>query len=272
MVIIPHHADILVFLRQQPQPQILHGVGVLIFVHHDVSEPALIIGEDIVMVTQDVEHMQHQVAEIAGVQFLQPRLIASIKRRTLAIGVSLVLDRIEVNRIEPSVLPAIDQPRQLARGPALFIKISLRDQLFEQPDLIIGVDDGVIALQPRQFGMAAQHLGADRMEGAQPRDAFRTGAKVVRHPFMHFARGLVGECDAQDLRRVSPPGRHQMRQPRGQRCRFARPRTCQHQHRAFGRQHGGALRRVQLCGVGRNSIARRRGGGQGVGHRTNVNK
>ncbi len=54
LVIIPDDADVLVSLCQQPQPQILHGIGVLIFVHHDIPKCPLIISENIVMLLQDV--------------------------------------------------------------------------------------------------------------------------------------------------------------------------------------------------------------------------
>ena len=267
LVIVPHHADVLVPLRQQPQPQILDRVGVLIFVHHDVAEAALVIGEDVVVCLQDGQHVQHQIAEIAGVQLLKALLIAGIEGGALAVGVGLVLGCIEIGWAEAAVLPAVDQPGQLARGPALIVKLGLGDQLLQQAQLIVGVDDGVIVLQPDELGMAAQHLGADRVEGAEPRQALGRRAQVVRHALAHLARGLVGEGDAQNLRRVGAARRHQMRKPGGERRGLPCASAREHQHRALCRKHGGALRRVQPRGIGRHRLGGSGGGGQGLAHR-----
>ena len=218
------------------------------------------------MAAQDVEHVQHQIAKIAGVQLPQPLLIAGIERRAAAIGIGLVFHRIEIGRIEPAVLPAVDQPGKLACGPALLVELRLGDQRLEHPQLIVGVDDGEIVLEPHQFGMAAQHLGADRMEGAEPRQALCCRAEMVRDALAHFLGRLVGEGDAQDLRGVGAPGRDQMGKAGGECGGLAGASACQHQHRAFGRQHSGALRRVQPCGIGRHRIGRCGGGGQVAAH------
>ncbi len=61
-----------------------------------------------------------------------------------AVGIGLVLDRIEVRGIEAAVLPAVDQPGKLPRGPALLVEILGLDQLLEQAQLIIGVHDRIV--------------------------------------------------------------------------------------------------------------------------------
>ena len=47
LVVVADAAEILVELRQQPQPEILRDVGVLILVDQDVAEAVLIVGEDV---------------------------------------------------------------------------------------------------------------------------------------------------------------------------------------------------------------------------------
>ncbi len=47
LVVIADAAQILVLLRQEPQPQILRDVGVLVFVDQEIAEAALIAGEDL---------------------------------------------------------------------------------------------------------------------------------------------------------------------------------------------------------------------------------
>jgi hypothetical protein len=75
LVVVAHHADVLVHLRQQAQPQVLHRVGVLIFVHHDIAEAVLPAFQHIAVLAEDRQHVQQQIAEIAGVDRAQAILI-----------------------------------------------------------------------------------------------------------------------------------------------------------------------------------------------------
>ena len=237
-------------LRQQPQPQVLDLIGVLVLVHQDVFEALLVVRQHVAVAAQDVEHVEQQIAEVAGVQRLQPRLVQRVELLPAAIGIGLVLDRIEVFGVEPAVLPAVGQPGELARGPALLVEVVLGDQLLQQPQLIVGVDDGVVRLEPDQLGMAPQHFRPDRVEGAEPRHALYRLADMARDAFAHLARGFVGEGDAENLRGPRTARCDEMCQPCGKRGGLARARACQHQDRPFGRQDGLLLRRIELRGIG----------------------
>ena len=264
LVVVPHHADILAVLCEQAEPKVLDLVGVLIFVDQDVFEAVLVLLQHIRMLPEDVEHVQQQIAEIASVQRLQARLIGLVQLSAASVGVGFILHRIEIARVQPAVLPPVDQPGQLARGPALLVQIGLRDQRLEQAQLIVGVDDREVRLQADQLGMAAQHLRPDRVERAEPRHAFDRVADMAAHTFAHLARGLVGEGDAQDLARPGEAHGDQMRQPRRQRCGLARPGTRQHQDGSLGRRHRLALGWIQALRIG-GQIVTRRGGGK-IGH------
>ena len=273
LIVIADHADILARLRYQPQPEILHGIGVLIFVHHDIFEAALIALQHILVRLQNHQIVQQQIAEIAGVERFQPILIGAVHHLALAIGKGLILACIEIGRGQALVLPAIEQRGEAARGPALFVQIGLADQLFQQAQLIVGIDDGEVRFQPDQFGMAAQHLGADGVKGAEPRHALHRIADHAAHPLTHFPRRLVGEGDRQDLARPGQAAVDDMRQPRGERCRLARTRARQHQQRAVSGHHRFALGRVERADIGRRSGIVRGGGiggGKLFGHREQV--
>ena len=72
----------------------------------------------------------------------------------------------------------------------------------------------------------------------------------LRDALVHLARGLVGEGDGEDLARPGFAGRDQMGEPRGQCGGLAGAGAGEHEHRAFGRQYGLALRRVQALQIG----------------------
>ena len=47
LVVVADAADVGRALRQQPQPQVLRDVGVLVLVDQDVAEAALVVGEHV---------------------------------------------------------------------------------------------------------------------------------------------------------------------------------------------------------------------------------
>jgi hypothetical protein len=59
-----------------------------------------------------------------------------------------------------AVLPAVDQAGKIAAAASAFRRCFGLDQLLQQPDLVVGVEDGEIGFQPDQLGMAAQDLDA----------------------------------------------------------------------------------------------------------------
>ena len=65
---------------------------------------------------------------------------------------------IEIGGGEPAVLPLVDEPGELARRPAFLVEPLGLDQLLEHAELIVGVEDGEIALEADEFGVAAKHL------------------------------------------------------------------------------------------------------------------
>ena len=73
-------------LRQQPQPHVLGGVGVLVLVDEDVAEAPVIFLQHIRIGAEDADRMQQEVAEVAGVQRLQPFLIGLVELAALAVG------------------------------------------------------------------------------------------------------------------------------------------------------------------------------------------
>ena len=242
-------------LRQQAQPQILGDVGILIFVDEDIAEAVLPLPQNVGMGLKQRHAMQQQIAEIDGVQRQQAVLIGAIQLDALAVKARPFGPADLVGR-QRTVLPAVDQPGQLPRRPPFLVDIRGRDQLLQQPDLVVGIQNGEIGLQMQiaradQFGVAAQDLDADTVEGAQPGHAFNRIAQQAADPVAHLARGLVGEGHRQDLPRPRPPGGDHMGNPGGQHARLAGPGPGQNQHRAIQRLDRAALFGVQPVQIGR---------------------
>ncbi len=78
LIVIADAADIAVPLREQPEPEILHEVRVLVLVDQDVAERAVILREDVRVAAQHLGHVQQQIAEIGGIQCAEPVLIRGV--------------------------------------------------------------------------------------------------------------------------------------------------------------------------------------------------
>ncbi len=204
------------------------------------------------MRAEDVQYVQQKVAEVAGVERLQPVLIELVELGAAPVGIAFILDCIEIAGIEPAILPPVEQAGQLPRRPAFLVDVVFLDQLLEQADLVVRVDDRVIAFQPDQFGMAAQHSCPDRMKRAQPRHPFDRIADMPAHAFAHFARRLVGEGDAKNFAGPCAPRCDEMCQPCGERRCLSGTCPGEHQNGAFGGQHRLALGSIQPRRIGGN--------------------
>ena len=216
------------------------------------------------MLAQHPQALQQQIAEVDGVEGLQPRLIHGVELAALAIGEGACLASGHAGGVKAPVLPVVDLMGERPCGPALVVHILRLQNLFQQADLIVGVQNGEGGLQAHEFSVATQDLGADGVEGAEPGHALAPRPHERADALLHLAGGLVGEGDRQQLLRPRPARRDDMGDAGGQHTRLARARTRQHQHRAI---HG--LHRLTLFRVEPFEIAWRPDGG-GTGARSDA--
>ena len=252
LIVVADATDVLAPLRQQPQPQILDRVGVLIFVDEHIFEPVLILFQDLGIFAKETQAFEQKVAEIGGVEDFQPLLIERIKRRAFAIGEGGRLARRHMRRIEAAIFPGVDLIGERARGPALVVDILGLQHLFQKADLIIRIENGEARFQPDKLGVAAQDFGRNRVKRAEPGHAF--GDRPGQHgdALLHFPRGLVGEGHGEDFMSAGPALRDDVRDFGGQNPGFAGARSGQHEKRAVDR-----LDRLALLGVQPVKIAAR---------------
>ncbi len=257
LVVVADAADVVPPLRQQPQPEVLDDVGVLVLVDQHVPEAVLILLQDIRVLAEQAHAFEQQIAEIGCVQRLQACLIGRIELPALAVGESRRLAGRNGIRVEPAVLPAVDQVGEAARRPALLVDVLGLDHLLHQADLVVCVEDGEARLEPHKLGMPAQDLGRDRMERAEPGHALGHRTDEDRDALLHLPRGLVGEGHRQDLVGFCAPGGDDVGDAGRQHARLARARAGQHQHRPVEGLDGLPLFRIEAGEIGRRHPASR---------------
>ena len=110
-------------LRQQPQPQILRDVGVLILIHQNELEAVLVVSEHVGVLAEQPDVFEQEIAEIGGVEDLQPLLIGRIELAALAIAEHRGFARRHLRRRQPAIFPAVNQAGQHPRRPALVVDV-----------------------------------------------------------------------------------------------------------------------------------------------------
>ena len=264
LVVVADAADVAVRARQRPQPQVLGDVGVLVLVDQDVAELPLVALEHVGLVQQQRQRVQEQVAEVGGVQHLQPLLVVGVDPQRQAvegIGAFRVGD---LPGHEPAVLPPLDQRGEEPGRGSLQVGAAGLQDLLDQPELVVGVEDGEVGLEPDPLGVGAQHARGDGVEGADP-PALDRAAEQAGDPLAHLPRRLVGEGHRQDLPGPRLAGGEDVGKPGGQHPGLAGAGAGQHQNRPVDRLDRPALHLVQL-GDG-NDDRRRHGRGSGSGRR-----
>jgi len=234
----------------------LRYVGVLIFVDQDEFVAGLILPQHVGLFAEQPDALQQQIAEVGGVEDFQPLLKRLVELEALAVGEHGGFARRHLLGRQPAVLPAVDQHGQNSRRPPLLVDVLGLQKLLEQPDLVVDVEDGEIALQPDHLGMAAQDFHADRVKRAEPRHALDHAADDLADAMFHLARRFVGEGDGQNLAGPGAAGGKNMRDAHGEHAGLAGAGAGQHQHRAVKGLDGKPLFRIEAGEIRRG---RRRG-------------
>ncbi len=250
LVVVADAGDVLAHLAEQPEPEVLGDVGVLVLVDEYVAELVLVGGQHVRVVAPQLEAQQQQVAEVDRVQGGEPGLVGGVEVAALAEGEGLRFACRHLLRPEPAVLPAVDRVAERARRPALLVDVLVFQHLLHQAELVVGAEDREVGFQPDQLGVAAQDLGADGVEGAEPGHALAGRPDQRADPVLHLPRGLVGEGHRQDVEGPRPARGDQVRDARGEHPRLAGAGAGQHQDRAFRRLDGAALLVVQAVEIG----------------------
>ncbi len=244
-------------LGQQAQPEILRDVRVLIFVDEDVAEAVLVLPQHVRVLAEDADVLEQQIAEVGGIQRLQPLLIERVELAALAGGIRLRFAGGHLRRPKAAVLPAVDHAGEHARGPALLVDVLGGEKLLQETDLVVDVEHREIRLQAGELGVVAQDAAADGVEGAEPRHAFHGLADHLADAQLHLPRRLVGEGHRQDFLRPGAAGGQDMRDARGQHARLAGAGAGQHQHRPLQRLHRLALLGVEAFEIWRGECRAR---------------
>ena len=132
-------------------------------------------------------------------------------------------------------------PRMVAFG----VDFGQFHSLFDKGELVVGVIDGIVALQAHALAVAAQHSGAKGVESAGENRRRGPFADQPLNAFPHFPGRLVGKGNSGDGVGADPINPRQIGDAVGDDPGFAAARPGYQQQRPLGMQHRIGLRRIQ---------------------------
>ena len=195
LVVVAHREQLSLRAREQRQPPILDGIGVLEFVDQNMAEAGAVMLQQGGIVAPHLERAQQQLCEIHDTGALTGLFVGLIDPDQLAPGrIAVILD---VLRPHAFVFLRVDEPQNLARHPAGLVQIERLQDLAQEPRLILGIEDLEALRQAGLAPMLAQQPMGETVEGADPQPAARKPQQSFDAP-AHFRRGLVGERDRED--------------------------------------------------------------------------
>ncbi len=154
LIVVADHHQALAALGEQAQPGVLHGVGVLEFVHQHVAEAPLVVFQQARMVAPQVQRTQQQLGEVDH-PGARAGLLVGLVDLQLG-GEEQVAAGLDVLRAQAFVLLRVDPPLRLARRPALLVQAQLADHPLDQTLLVVGIEDLEILLQLRFLPVGTQ--------------------------------------------------------------------------------------------------------------------
>ena len=199
LVIVAHHADVLMSPRQQGGQQILQVVGVLVLVDENIAELPLVISTHALVLLQQANGVEQNIVEVQCPGVPQLFLVGGIQPGHLlqaevpAFGALLF----KVRRQLQLVL-GLGDDRQHGPGRELLVVHPLLLQaVLHDPDGIVSVVDGEGGGEAQLFNVPAQDAHAGGVEGGGPHiPGF--GAQGPLQAVLQLPGGLVGEGDGDD--------------------------------------------------------------------------
>ncbi len=200
LIVIADDADILVPRREKCGEHILRVVRILILIDHYVFEAVLIVFAGFLVRLEELHHVDYQIVKVHGVRRLEELLIFLIDLAYLLQAYIRLVRRNELGGGNQLVLGAaylgehgLDRNHLLVISEALYA-------LLGGALGVVGVVNSEIVRIAYLVSVAAQNLGAGRVECARP-DIVAVFAESLADTLLELACGFICEGYRENLPR-----------------------------------------------------------------------
>ena len=198
LVVVAHHADVLVAAGQQTHQMELGHAGVLILVHQYITILLLIILQHIGIFPQQKHGVIDQIVEIHGTGLFQPGGVIPVDLGQQT-GLGVLRGFHGLVRADELVLHAADLTHGGFDGQELIVHQQLLVDLFHGPLLVAGVIDGEALGEAQPVGVPPQHPHTGGVEGGGVHVRAHLLAQHSGQTGLQLPCRLVGEGDGQHV-------------------------------------------------------------------------
>ena len=178
-------------------------------IDENVAPLVLIFAADSFVCAQEQDGAHQEVVEVHGVVQLEELLVAAVDAVANLLHVAIGADQVRRKQI---VLPVADLCQDRPGAEAFLVEPHLLENFAHESQLVGAVVDHPVAFEAGGLDFDAQDACADGVEGADGEAAEAAAAALDRrgepvadqlfNPTAHFACGLVGKGNGQDVPRV----------------------------------------------------------------------
>ena len=244
LVVIAYDAEIAVFGCEQADEAELRGIGILVFIHHNISEAFLIDVEYVRIGFEDFHRFHDEIVEIHGVASSQLLLISAVEHAD-ALPVKILIQKTEFFRGYQFVFRGGNAVQDSFRVEPGSIDVFFLHQVLHQGFLVVGVIDREVAGISEELGFPAEYSHAQGVEGADV-DLLRAETDHLVHAPAHLVRCFICKRNSEDLGRRDSDAVQKPGNPVHQHPRLSGTGARKDEHRAIRRKDGFLLLRVQL--------------------------
>ena len=199
LIVVTDHAEIAILFRKQFDKAELHGVRVLILVHHDVAEALLIVGQHIRVCLEELHCFQEQIIKVQRIVLPKEILIRPITGGNACLEIIRRLTLVALT-VYHFVFRGADGREHRSLPQLLRVYVQLLHDLPHRSLLVIRIVNAEVIVIADAVNEAAQYAHTARMESRNPYSLRPTLHERI-HATPHLRRRLVRKCDCKDIPR-----------------------------------------------------------------------
>ena len=230
LIVVAHHAQILIFGGQKADKLKLCSIGILVFIHHQIPEPFLVRLQHVGAGLEKFHGLYNEIIKVKSIVLFQLLLVFLVGKGNLFLSEIPHSVELIFLRAYELILCGGDG----AHNRPLFVNFCINIQpladILHQGLLVIGVIDCKIIAVSQAVNVSSQDSHTAGMKGTHP-DALGAEAHQLVHTVPHLLRSFIGKGDRHDIPRVDSLFFYQVRNPVRQHSGLAGTCSRQDQHR-----------------------------------------